>query len=206
MSTTRRALLRGTLAGGAAWAAIALEGRSALADAPPLLRGANGDAELLFRLLQYEQVAAFSYAHIERSAALSARARGTVARYLGQEHRHAQLLTAAMSARHETAYAPTRGMAAAEGILAELGVTESLQAVHGEDAAVRLLIAIETAGENLYYAAIERLSSPSLLSLAGEILGCEGQHWSGLSALLHPEQPGNTVPHAFVPLVGQFSG
>ena len=64
---------------------------------------------------------------------------------------------------------------------------------------------LETAAEVVYYRAIERLANPSLLERATQILGCEAQHWSGLSLLLHYHDPGLAVPHAFAPLVGQFS-
>ncbi len=202
--TTRRGLLRGGLAGGAALAVLGLEGEAAWAGTPALLRGAHGDLEIMSRLLRYEQLAEFAYSYLGRSAALSARGRATLVRFGSQERRHAQLLIGELS--QATAYAPAKGTTAADGELAQLGVQGRLEQARSEQAAIRLLISIETAGEALYYAAIERLESFALLELSAQILACEGQHWSGLSNLLHPDQPGITAPHAFVPLVGQFSG
>ena len=205
ISPTRRVLLRGALEGGVAVAGLSLESPIAEAATPALLRGARNDAQLLRGLLEYEQVAEFAYAHIARFAVLRARAPSTVARLLGQERRHAQLLASALTARGATVPTPVTGVAAADRTLARLGVSGRLEDAHHQDAALHLLIAVETAGENMYYAAIERLASRSLLDLAGEILACEGQHWSVLSGLLQFENPGRNAPHAFVPLVGQFS-
>jgi rubrerythrin len=207
MSATRRGFLRGAMAGGAAVAGLGLAAESARASDPAPLRGAHGDGQLLARLIAYEQVAEFAYSYLARSAPLSAQAKKLFARLLGQEREHARLLSAALREPGSSLFAPQRGIvAAADRELARLGVNGRLENAHQQDAAVHLLISIEGAGQNLYYGAIERLSSPALLALAAEILACEGQHWTGLSNILHPAQPGTTVPHAFVPLVGQFSG
>jgi rubrerythrin len=205
-TATRRGLVRGGLAGAAALLALALDGEAARAGTAPLLRGAHGDKQLLLRLLQYERLAELAYSYLGRSAGLSARARATLARFGHQEHRHGALLASALAQRGARTFGPARDVKAADHALAQLGVRGRLEQAHSQETAVRLLIAIETAGEELYYGAVERLTSPALLDLAAEILACEGQHWSGLSDLLHSEQPGITVPHAFVPLVGQFSG
>ncbi len=205
MSATRRGFLRGALTGGAALAGLGVAAESALGSTAPL-QGVRGDTQLLVRLRDYEQVAESAYSYLARSATLSPQAKRTFARFLGQERTHARLLSRALAASGEKLYAPEKGVAATDRELGRLGVSARLQEAHQEDAAVRLLISVEGAGQNLYYAAIERLSSPGLLALAAEILACEGQHWTGLSNILHQGQPGNTVPHAFVPLVGQFSG
>ncbi len=206
MSATRRRFLRGAIAGGAAMAGLGLGGESALASTSAPLRGARGDTQLLGRLIDYEQVAEFAYSYLARSATLSAQGKRILARFLGQEREHAKLLSSALAARGESLSAPQRSVAAADRELARLRVSGRLDQAHQQDSAVRLLISVEGVGQNLYYAAIERLSSPTLLGLAAEILACEGQHWTGLSNVLHSGQPGTTVPHAFVPLVGQFSG
>jgi hypothetical protein len=206
MSTTRRGLLRGALTGGVATLGLALVGETALADPTALLRGATTDTQLLSRLLDLEQLETFAYAHIGQTSVLPAKAKRAVAQFLGQEHRHAELLAAALSERGGTRPPPIASVAAADRKLASLAVSGRLDDVHDESAAVHLLIGLETAAEMVYYGAIERLASPALVDRAVGILGCEAQHWTGLSLLLHYHDPGRSVPHAFAPLVGQFSG
>lgn len=205
MSTTRRGLLRGALTGGAATLGLALASEAALADPAALLRGATTDTQLLFRLLEFEHLEEFAYARIGQTSVLPAKAKPTVAQFLAQERRHAGLLTAALSERGATPPPPIESVAAANRKLASLGVGGRLDDIHDESSAVHLLIALETAAEVVYYSAIERLGAPALLDRAVQILGCEAQHWTGLSLLLHYHDPGVAVPHAFAPLVGQFA-
>jgi ferritin-like protein len=205
VNVTRRDLLYGALAGGGATLGLALSPEAARADPTELLRGATSDGELVSRLLGFEQLEEFAYRHIEQSSVLPARARVTVTRFLGHERRHAELLAAAVARHGATAPTPPASLAAADRELAALGVSGSLDRVRDESSAIRLLIGVETAAEEVYYGSIERFSSTTLLALAPAILGCEAQHWTGLSALLHLGDPGIGVPHAFAPLVGQFS-
>lgn len=201
MTETRRGLLRAAAAGGAAAIGLGSATESALADTSPLLRGARSDPQVLVRLLEFEQVAEFAYGHVAQVAPLSADARRRVVHFLGQERSHAHLLAGELSRRHVAAPTPPSGVAAADRTLATLGVT-SLNAVHQEQAAIHLLIGIETVGENLYYAAVETLAGAALIDLAGEILACEAQHWTALSALLHHGRPKFATPHSFAPVPG----
>jgi hypothetical protein len=160
---------------------------------------------VLFRLVAFEQLQAFAYDHVLGSAVLRANAKRTLARFLDQERRHAELLGAALAKHRMAAPSPPSGVAAADRELAALGVSGQLDQAHDEQTAVHLLIAIETVAEELYYAAIETVSGAALLRLSAEVLACEAQHWTGLSSLLHFGDPGLAAPHAFAPLVGQLA-
>jgi rubrerythrin len=201
MTATRRDLLVGAFAAGLG---VAVASDAALADPSALLTGATSNGQVLYRLLEFEQLEAFAFAHVEQTAVLTARAKATVAHFLAQEHRHAELLGAQLAKRGVAPPTPPSAVSDVDRHLAALGVTGQLTAVHDELSAIRLLIAIETTAEVIYYRAIERLSNDAALDLAAGILGCEAQHWTGLSSVLHDGDPGIAVPHAFAPLVGQF--
>lgn len=200
MTETRRGLLRAAAAGGAAALGLEIAAQSAVAATPALLQGARSDPQVLLRLLEFEHVAEFAYGHVAQVAPLPAVARNRVLHFLGQERSHAQLLAGELAKRHVAAPAPPSGVAAADRNLSALGVTGRLNAVHDEQAAIHLLIAIETVAEDLYYGAVERLANVALIELAGEILACEAQHWSALSALLHHGRPKFATPHSFAPV------
>jgi hypothetical protein len=63
---------------------------------------------------------------------------------------------------------------------------------------MHLLIGIETVAETIYHLAIEKLTG-ALPVLAAQILGCEAQHWTGLSSVLHDGNPVLAVPSEFAP-------
>jgi hypothetical protein len=199
MSATRRDLLRGALAGGAA-AGLGLaigEGR-ALAAAIAPLQGASTDGQVLLRLTEFEQLEIFSYEHVERTAVLSAQARTTVSHFLTQEHRHAALLSALLTRRGVAVPPRPSTVAEADAKLAALLVAKRLDEAHHELDAVHLLIGIETVAETIYHLAIEKLTG-ALPELAARILGCEAQHWTGLSSVLHDGDPVHAVPSEFAP-------
>jgi len=205
MSTTRRDLLRSAFAGGGAVTlGLAITGGTALADTLDPLQGANTTGEVLFRLLEFEQLEIFAYRHIERTSVLSADARSTVAHFLSHERRHAELLLAECKKRGVAPPSPPSGVADADRRLAALLVARRLQEAHHELAAVHLLIGIETVAEVTYHLAIEKLSVP-LPKLAGQILGCEAQHWTGLSSVLHNGNPVLAVPSGFAPFATHSS-
>lgn len=201
MTATRRDVLLGALAAGVG---MAVASDPALADSSALLSGATSNEQVLYRLLEWEQLEAFAFAHIERTAVLTARAKATVAHFLAQDRRHADLLSEQLAKRGVAAPKPPSAVSDVDRRLAALGVTGRLTGAHDELSAIRLLITVETNAEVIYYRAIERLSNDGALNLAAGILGCEAQHWTGLSSLLHDGNPGDAVPHAFAPLVGQF--
>ena len=197
MNATRRDLLRGALAGGAVTVGL-LTAETALAGTIDPLQGAKTDGQVLFRLLAFEQLEIFCYRHIERTSVLSDVARGTVAHFLSQERRHAALLSAELKKRGVGPPTPPSSVSEADRRLDALLVARRLDEAHHELAAVHLLIGVETAAETIYHFAIEKVTG-ALPELAARILGCEAQHWSGLSSLLHNGNPVLAVPGEFVP-------
>lgn len=199
MSATRRDLFRGALAGGAAVGlGLAIGDGGALAAAIAPLQGANTDGQVLLRLMEFEQLEIFAYKHVERTAALSAEARTTVSHFLAQEHRHAALLSALLTKRGVAVPPPPSSVPEADAKLAALLVARRLDEAHDELAAMHLLIGIETVAETIYHLAIEKLTG-ALPELAARILGCEAQHWTGLSSVLHDGDPVLAVPSEFAP-------
>jgi hypothetical protein len=198
MSATRRDLFRGVIAGGAA-ASLGLaigEGAARAAIAP--LQGAHTDGQVLLRLMEFEQLEIFAYGHIDRTSVLSAQARTTVSRFLAQERRHAALLSAQLNKRGVALPSPPSSVSEADRRLAALLVARRLDQAHHEPAAMHLLIGIETVAETIYHLAIEKLTG-ALPELAAQILGCEAQHWTGLSSVLHDGNPVLAVPSEFAP-------
>ena len=204
MSPTRRDLLRGALAGGAATLGLGLSAETALAGTVDPLQGARTDGQVLFRLLRFEQLEIYCYRHIERTAVLSDVARATVAHFLSQERRHAALLSAELKRRGVGPPTPPTSVSEADRRLGALLVARRLDQAHHEPAAVHLLIGIEKAAETIYHFAIEKVTG-ALPELAGRILGCEAQHWTGLSSLLHNGNPVLAVPGEFVPFATHSS-
>lgn len=195
---TRRDLLRGALAGATATVGLAVAPEAALAGPPRPLVGVTSETGVLFRLLEFEQLEVFCYMHVEQTAALPPRARIRVAQFLGHERRHAQLIGAALRAHGVAPPTPPSSVSEADSKLAALLVARRLSDSHDETEAVHLLIGVETVAENIYYEAVELLTGPALRVAAG-IMGCEAQHWTGLSAVLHDGDPVRAVPRAFVP-------
>lgn len=199
MSATRRDLLSGVLAAGAVAAfGLALEDGEAQAGIVQPLIGATTEAEVLSRLLAFEQLEVFAYDHIERTSVLSADTRSTLAHFLAQERRHVELLSAELKKRGVPPPKPPSGVPDADRRLAALLVARRLSESHDEFGAIKLLIGIETVAETIYYLALQKLPV-ALAQLAAGILGCEAQHWTGLSALLHDGDPVHAAPRAFVP-------
>ena len=198
MSATRRDLFRGVIVGGAA-ASLGLamgEGEARAAIAP--LQGAQTDGQVLRRLMEFEQLEIFAYGHIDRTSVLSSEARTTVSRFLAQERRHAALLSAQLNKRGVALPSPPSSVSEADRRLAALLVARRLDQAHHEPAAMHLLIGIETVAETIYHLAIEKLTG-ALPELAAQILGCEAQHWTGLSSVLHDGNPVLAVPSEFAP-------
>jgi hypothetical protein len=204
MSATRRDLLRGALAGGALTLGLGVTAEPALAGTVDQLQGAKTDGQVFFRLLAFEQLEIFCYRHIERTSVLSDVARATVAHFLSQERGHAALLSVELKKRGLGQPTPPSSVSEADRRLDALLVARRLDEAHHEPAAVHLLIGVETAAETIYHFAVEKLTG-ALPQLAARILGCEAQHWTGLSSLLHNGNPVLAVPGQFVPFAAHSS-
>ncbi len=198
-SPTRRELIGGGILGSVA----ALGGRSAQPDASvaataSLLDGAHGGPALIHRLLQIEQLLVFAYAHVLSSGSLSSPSAATVGGFLSHERTHAKLFSAELVRLGETPPAPPTDLDAISRQLASLDVPGSLRHINDEAGAIRYLIGVETLAERAYYQAMSKLSESRLLVLAASVMGCEAQHWTSLSGLLHAGDIYRAVPYPTV--------
>jgi hypothetical protein len=191
MLRTRRELI-GSGAVGAAALGAGLVPAAAIASDP--LAGANGDTELLSRLVGIEQLIEFAYSHLLRSAGLSPGAARVVGKFSSQERAHVQILSAALVERGTAPPPPPTDLSAASRQLAKLGAAGSLRTSRGDAVSLRYLVGVETVAEGAYYSAMSKLSNSRLLTQAAQIMGCEAQHWTSLSGLQHGGDVFTTVP------------
>lgn len=163
-----------------------------------LIGPASGDAAELHGLIAIERLIVFAYEHILGAASLSPPGATALRVFLGHERDHVRLLSDALERRGGAPPPPPAGLEAAARRLSELRVPGSLPAARSEDDALRYLIGVETLAEGAYYASSARLSDAGLLVLAAEAMGCEAQHWTALSGLLHAGDVYRAVPYPVV--------
>jgi hypothetical protein len=89
-------------------------------------------------------------------------------------------------------------VASAQRALARRHVSASLTKLDTQRKCLRLLIDVESLAEGAYFAAITNLRDPVLVRTSAEIMGCEAQHWTLLSALQHHGDVDRAVPYPFV--------
>jgi hypothetical protein len=195
MLRTRRQLLRSGAVGAAALTAVAAP---ASAEAGDPLAGANGDTELLSRLLNIEQLIEFAYGHLLQAGRLSPSAAHVFRTLLSQESEHVRLLSMELAHRRRAAPAPPTDLKAAGRQLSRLGAGGSLRDSRGDSVCVRYMIGVETVAEAVYYSAISKLSDATLLTRAAQIMACEAQHWTSLSGLQHAGDVFLGVPYPTV--------
>jgi hypothetical protein len=195
MLQTRRELI-GRGAAGAAVLGAGLAPAAAIASDP--LAGANGDTELLSRLVAIEQLIEFAYSHLLRSAELSSGTARVVGKFSSQERAHVQILSAALEKRGGAPPPPPSDLAAASRQLARLGAAGSLRTSRGDTVSLRYLVGVETVAERAYYSAMSKLSNARLLTQAAQIMACEAQHWTSLSGLQHAGDVFTSVPYPTV--------
>ena len=70
--------------------------------------------------------------------------------------------------------------------------------LHTQNECLKLLVDVETVAEDAYFVAIGKLRDPGLMRLSAQIMGCEAQHWTLLSAARHHGDVMMTVPYPFV--------
>jgi hypothetical protein len=193
-ATRRELILRGGIAAGAVAAASALPASAdAAAAAVP-----ETDAELLARTLQIEQLLVFVYGRVLASNALDPSVAQQVRVLLGQERQHISFLLESLRALAGTAPAPPATVEAAEKDLGQHHIHRSLTKIQTQHDGMRLLIDVESLAEGAYFYAISRFSDLVLVRRAVEIMGCEAQHWTVLSAIQHPDKVMISVPYPFV--------
>lgn len=187
---TRRQLVHAGLAGTAA-AAVLRPPDAAAAGAP-----APGDSAVLTRTLRTEQLVVIAYERVLASGLLAPAVSTQVRVLLGQEHQHVAALE--RSLRELGAVLPRTSESAARRALSAHHIHESLTGLRNQHECLKLLIDIESLAEGAYFAAISKLTDPSLLRTSVEAMGCEAQHWTVLSAIQNPGKLYRSVPYPFV--------
>ncbi len=195
MTRTRRELIRSGAVGAAFLAAGAAP---STADAADPLAGANGDTEILGRLVAIEQLIEFAYAHLLEVGGLSSASAGVFRTFLSHEQAHVRLLSNALAHRGGTPSPPPTDVRVASRQLANLGAAGSLKDSRGDALCVPYMIGVETVAEGAYYSAMSKLSDPTLLVDAAQVMGCEAQHWTALSGLQHAGDVFLGVPYSTV--------
>ena len=172
--------------------AAVLAGAAALPEeaAADVLGSVSGDSQVLARLVEIEAAVVSGYRRVLGAGVLSASARGLAVDFLQHERAHVRTLSAELAKLGGSAPAPAT-TATLEKLGVSGGVGSSADALH-------YLIALETLTESAYYSAVGRLSDPRLVRLAGQIMGCEAQHWTALSGLLHAGDVYTGVPQPVV--------
>jgi hypothetical protein len=196
VGTTRRELLRGGAMaglGGVFAAALGAPGSAQAASDTP-----QTDAELVYHLLQTEQVVAFAYEQLLSIGVIGAESAQMLAQFSDHEQQHVR--TWAVDLRGLGAVPPTAPVSvdAADAALGKLRVTARLTDAGTERKAVQLLIGAEEAIAGAYYTAISKLEDPHLLQTAAQAMAAESQHAMALRRVLHPRPVDRFVPNAFV--------
>lgn len=181
----RRDLLRrGFALGGAAIAAssipLLLSVRNAFAQA-------SGDAAVLERAINLEQVAVIAYDTALATALVSAPVRRTVRRFRDHEQQHADALTTALTDLGGIAPAPPKGVADVDEVVG------GLRDVRTQADLANFAIELESATIGAYHDAQLKFVEARLLQTAASIMANEGQHLVVLRTLAGSDP----VPFAF---------
>jgi rubrerythrin len=190
-SATRRELLRGGLA------AATIAGAEWLSGASAATAQTVTDADVLHRLLEVEQLIAYSYGQVLAVGVLSPRVAGVLTPFLAHEQRHLGVLGADLSRHGGRLPSGPASDAVADSALSKFHVTK-LSDVHSERDAIELLIGAEAVITGTYYLAIAELTDPAVVTTAAQAMANEAQHATVLRHLLHPHTISKVVPRAFV--------
>jgi hypothetical protein len=145
-----------------------------------------------------EQLAVFGYRRVLASSKLSPAARVTVAGFLAHEREHVRVLRAELLARGGVPPIGPRTPDAADALFSDHGGTGSFSDLHSQEDCLQILQVLESVLEGGYYMAVAFVSEPGLLRTIARIMGVEGQHYTGLTAVRHPGEFEKAVPYAFV--------
>ncbi len=163
----RELLRRGFALGGAAIAAssvpLLLSVRNAFARA-------TGDAAILERAINLEQVAVLAYDTALGRGLLSPALRRIVRRLRDHEQEHAEALTTALTDLGATPPAAPKGVGDVDKVV------KGLRDVKTQADLVNFAIELETATVAAYHEAHAELVEARLLQTAASIMGSEGQH------------------------------
>lgn len=180
----RELLRRGFALGGTAIAAcsvpLLLSVRNAFAQV-------SGDAALLAKAINLEQVAVIAYETALARTRLSPLVRRTVRRLRDHEQQHAEALTTALTDLGGIPPAPPKGVADVDAVVKGLGDVRTQADV------ASFAIELETAAVAAYHDAQSKFVEARLLQTGASIMACEGQHLVVLRTLLRRDP----VPFAF---------
>jgi bacterioferritin (cytochrome b1) len=180
----RELLRRGFALGGAAIAASSIPLLLSVRDA---FAQATGDAAILQKAINLEQIAVIAYDTALGGGLLSSAARRSARRFRGHEQQHADTLTTALTDLGGAPPAPPKGVA-------DVGkVVKGLADVKTEADLVNVLIELELATVAAYHDAHANLIEARLLQSCATIMANEGQHLVVLRRIVGTEP----VPNAF---------
>jgi hypothetical protein len=197
VAATRRELIRGGIAAGAAVAGA----EGALAALAPAARAATTpgqiEARALAHALEIEQLVVVAYRQALRSGVLRPPVKGQLQTHLTQELEHVGLLERSVMGRG-VIVPPPPNLEAAQDDLARHQVHWSLTDLRSQHDCLKLLVDVESLAENAYFQAVEKLQDLTLARTCAELMGCEAQHWTVLSGFLNHRNPMKAVPYPFV--------
>ena len=173
-------------------------GAALLAPEAAAAGAAESDAAILSRALEVEQLVSIAYGRVLSSHVLTPAVARQVSVQWGHEREHIDALARALRAMGASVPAAPASLAAAEKGLATHHVKAGLANLSTQHDCLVLLVDVESAAEAAYFSALAKLSDVRLLKMAAEIMGCEAQHWSVLSAISHRDQVYRYVPYPFV--------
>lgn len=186
---TRRELVR---------AAAISTAAAGLVGAVPAAAAPVDDAAVLGHVLEIEQLVVIVYRRALASHALTPNVAATVAHFLGQELQHTAILRRAVVASGGAPTPAPPNLTAVQRALARHQVMDTLTDLRTEKQCLKLLVDVETIAEDAYFVAIGKLTDPELLRTSAQIMGCEAQHWTVLSAARHHGDVKLSVPYPFV--------
>lgn len=193
---SRRELLRRTLAGAGVASVLAVA--DAAEPSAALAAQTEVDGEVLRLVLAVEQLGLFIYEHVLDTRRLTDDAEPMVREILRHEHAHVRKLTQELTLLGLAAPEPPSSPALADTELAARHGSGSLTDLHSEADCLRLLLEAELVCQGAYYQAMSKLSDANRLKTTAQALAVEGQHYSVISMLLHPNDFEKAVPYAFV--------
>jgi hypothetical protein len=156
------------------------------------------DANLLQRALGVEHLVVIAYRRVLSSGTLTPGLAGKVHSILGQELQHVAMLEHALGRLGASPSPPPQDLPAAQRALSSHHVGASLMDLHTQNQCLKLLVDVETVAEDAYFVAIGKLRDAGLLRMSAQIMGCEAQHWTVLSAVRHHGDVMISVPYPFV--------
>lgn len=164
-----------------------------------LLIGATAaDTDRLHRLMSIEQLLLYVYDQVLGSSILPASARAQLAVVRDHEQVHINTLHARLTARGGQPPAPPASIAQANRRLAVRNVAGRLGQLQGPEDALRLLLALERVTVGAYFVALIKLTDPSLIALASQIMASDSQHQAIIGTLLNPGDVPAAVPSGLV--------